>query len=219
MEDFSALAARVAASVGELRGCLILSRDGLVLGAYPGGDEALVKPAWLRFATLGEPEKGFVQFGDEVWSFVRRGAYAAFAVSGATIRPGLVIDQLELVLLMAEEIRSKREPLKVPEAPAAPQSKPRTPLHPEAKPAAAAPAAKPARAQEAPVAAAAPAPAEAPAPPAPAPAAAPAPAEAPAPPAPAPAPAAETEEGEVDRVLLAQEFSRLLQERAEGDET
>jgi hypothetical protein len=31
--------------------------------------------------------------------------------------------------------------------------------------------------------------------------------------------ASDEEEGEIDAVLLAQEFSRLLQESAEGDET
>ncbi len=135
MEEFSALAARVAASVGELRGCLILSRDGLVLGAFPEGEEGLVKPAWLRFATLGEPDKGFVEFGDEVWGYVRRGPYAAFAVTGTGTRPGLLIDQLEQVLLAAEEARSRREALRLPEVPAAPSGKPRTSLHPEVRPA------------------------------------------------------------------------------------
>ena len=84
MEDFSALAARVAASVVELRGCLILSRDGLVLGAYPAGEEGLVKPAWLRFAVVGEPEKGFIEFGSVIWTYVRRGAlHPALAADAA----------------------------------------------------------------------------------------------------------------------------------------
>jgi hypothetical protein len=98
--------------------------------------EDLVKPAWLRFAALGEPERGFVQFGTELWCYVRRGAYAAFALAGSTVRPGLVIDQMEQVLMSAEEMRSKREGLHVAEpfAPA-PSGKPRTPLHPEPKPA------------------------------------------------------------------------------------
>ena len=94
MDDYTALAARIAGSVGELKGCLILSRDGLVLGAYPEDDESALKPAWLRFAQMGEPEKGFVEFGDELWTYVRRGPYAAFALSPATVRPGVVIDLL-----------------------------------------------------------------------------------------------------------------------------
>jgi hypothetical protein len=281
MEEFSALAARVAAGVGELRGCLILSRDGLVLGAFPEGEEALVKPAWLRFATLGEPDKGFVEFGDEVWGYVRRGPYAAFAVTGTGTRPGLLIDQLEQVLLSAEEARSRREALRLPEVPAAPSGKPRTSLHPEVRPPApfeaprqpavaeapgsgapsavaptrgpTPPEARPAsiarpepevpvvaprevapRAvpQAAPQAGRQAAPQAAPRPattstptPAPAGPSAPDPGPAGAPggePAPSAAPSSAArereEDTEVDRVLLAQEFSKLLQEMRERDE-
>jgi hypothetical protein len=140
MEDFTALAATLAASVGDVRGCLVLSRDGLVLGAYPEGGDSSVKPAWLRFASLGEPERGFVQFGVEAWCYVRRGPYAAFATTGISVRPGLVIDQMEMVLLAAEETRARREGLRGPEpatatpATAAPSGRPRTPLHAETRP-------------------------------------------------------------------------------------
>jgi hypothetical protein len=129
MDDFSAIAARIAVSVGQLRGCIILTRDGLVVGSFPPSDESPVQRAWLRFAALGDPEKGFVEFGDELWVYVRRGPYAAFVLAEASARPGLVIDQLEQLLLTAEEARSKRDALKLPEVADAPKSKPRTPLH------------------------------------------------------------------------------------------
>jgi hypothetical protein len=272
MEEFSALAARVAASVGDLRGVLILSRDGLVLGAFPDGDEASVKPAWLRFAGLGEPDKGFVEFADEVWAYVRRGPYASFAVTASHVRPGLVMDQLEQMLLAAEEVRARREALRLPDAAPAPSGKPRTSLHTEPKQApqpqavAPAPQGEPARPAppQAPAAPArpgvpvggayappqAPGPQPPPRPAAPAPAADPNVSGPPSAPSPAPgpdggperpaspeapsaaAPAASTlpqpepllpvedeGEGEVDPVLLAQEFSRLLQETGRGDET
>jgi hypothetical protein len=131
IEDLSALAARLAAGVGDVRGCLIVSRDGLVMGAYPADGEARLKPAWLRFAGVGEPDRSFVQFGDQIWCYVRRGAYAAFVVTSVAVRPGLVIDQIEQLLLTAEDSRSSREPLRVPEAPVAPSGKPRTPMHSE----------------------------------------------------------------------------------------
>jgi hypothetical protein len=131
MEDLSALAARLAAGVGDVRGCLIVSRDGLVMGAYPEDAETQLKPAWLRFATVGEPDRSFVQFGDEIWCYVRRGAYAAFVVTSVAIRPGLVLDQVDQLLLTAEGTRSRGEALRVPEAPAAPSGKPRTPMHTE----------------------------------------------------------------------------------------
>jgi len=132
MDDYSALAYRIAGGVGDVRGCLILSRDGLILGSYPD-DETAVKPAWMRFASLGDPERSFVEFGDQVWVYVRRPAYGAFAVADAGVRPGLVIDQLEQILLAAEEARARRDTLRVPEATAAPSGKPRTSLHPPAE--------------------------------------------------------------------------------------
>jgi hypothetical protein len=216
MEEFSALAARVAASVVELRGCLILSRDGLVLGAFPAGEEGPVKTAWLRFAVVGEPEKGFVEFGDEIWTYVRRGPYAAFAVSGLGVRPGLLIDQLDQMLYTAEEVRARREALRLPEVTPAPSGKPRTSLHPEARPSVPTPAPVTPPAQATPEAA--------PGPPDPAPSP-PAPTEPPqstsgSPPFERRSTSAGKEEGhpDVDRVALAQELSKLLQETESGDE-
>jgi hypothetical protein len=131
MDDYSSLAHRIAGGVADVRGCLILSRDGLILGSFPE-DESVVKPSWLRFAALGEPERSFVEFGGEVWAYLRRGPYAAFAIAGLGVRPGLLIDQLEQVLMAAEEARTRRETLKVPESPASLSGKPRTSLHPPA---------------------------------------------------------------------------------------
>lgn len=129
MDDYSALAYRIAGGVADVRGCLILSRDGLILGTYPD-DETVVKPAWMKFASLGDPERSFVEFGDQVWVYVRRPAYSAFAVADAGVRPGLVIDQLEQILFAAEEARNRRETLRMPESGVAPSGKPRTSLHP-----------------------------------------------------------------------------------------
>lgn len=130
LEDFNALASSLALSVAGVRGCLILSRDGLVLGSHPSEAEARTTPPWLRFAALGDPERGFAQFPGETWCYVRRGPYAAFAVVGMTTRPGLVIDQMDQALLAAEQARYKREGLRGAETPpAAPTSKPRAPLH------------------------------------------------------------------------------------------
>jgi hypothetical protein len=131
MDDYSALAYRIAGGVADVRGCLILSRDGLILGSYPD-DETAVKPAWVRFASLGDPERSFVEFGDQVWVYVRRPAYGAFAVANAGIRPGLVIDQLEGILASAEESRNRRDTLRVPEASGGPAAKPQSSIRPSA---------------------------------------------------------------------------------------
>jgi predicted regulator of Ras-like GTPase activity (Roadblock/LC7/MglB family) len=249
MDDYSALAQLIAVSVNGVRGSLILSRDGLVLGAYPDGDEGVTRPAWLKFATLGDPDKSFVEFGDQVWAFVKRGAHAAFAVADAGTRPGILVNQMEQVLLTAEDGRARRDTLRLPDASSAPSGKPRTSLHPPAdrpQPVeVAAPAAPPSAAEvtgevpvapegstdpasvldtheppltasEAPVTAAE---------------------ETPVPPSPesetdvatalskepkklvsAPVEGVADEEGEVDRVLLAKEFSGLLQMDSGDDE-
>lgn len=131
MDDYSALAQRISVSVSGVSSALILSRDGLVLGAYPAEDESLAKPAWLRFTALGEPERGFVEFPDQVWAYVKRGPYAAFAIAEAGVRPGVLVDQMEQVLLAAEDGRSRRDTLRLPDANAAPSGKPRTSLHPQ----------------------------------------------------------------------------------------
>jgi hypothetical protein len=132
MDELSGLASTLAAGVGDVRGCLILSRDGLVVGSFLPDGEASVRPAWIRFAAVGEPERGFVQFGTETWCYVRRGPYAAFVVVGPAARPGLVIDHMDQLLLSAEETRINRAEAKdEPTIPAAPSSRPRTPLHPD----------------------------------------------------------------------------------------
>jgi len=132
MDDYSALAQRIGVTVSGVRGSLILSRDGLVLGSYPENDEGPAKSAWLKFVTLGEPDKSFVEFPDQVWAFVKRGPYAAFSVAEPGTRPGILVDQMEQVLLAAEEGRSKREAVRLPDAASAPSGKPRTSLHPAA---------------------------------------------------------------------------------------
>ena len=132
IDELSGLASTLAAGVGDVRGCLILSRDGLVVGSFLPDGEGSVRPAWIRFAAVGEPERGFVQFGTETWCYVRRGPYAAFVVAGPAARPGLVIDHMDQLLLSAEESRINRPA--VPDEPAvlaAPSSRPRTPLHPD----------------------------------------------------------------------------------------
>jgi hypothetical protein len=141
MDEFAALAQRVVLTMDDVRGCLVLSRDGLVLGAFPEEQEAELKPAWLRFVHVGEARKGFVEFSDQLWAFVHRGPYAAFVVTGTSVRPGVMLDQLEQAVIAAEEARAKQKEvtLKVPDAAGAPSGRPRTSLHPPADRPAAAP--------------------------------------------------------------------------------
>ena len=48
MDEYAALAQRVVLTMDDVRGCLVLSRDGMVLGDYPEEDEQAFKPAWLK---------------------------------------------------------------------------------------------------------------------------------------------------------------------------
>jgi hypothetical protein len=132
--DFAALATAVVSGVSDVRTCLIVSRDGLALGACPTSEEEKALAVWSRVAALGEVERGFVALRDEVWAFCRRGPYAALATGNRSARAGVVLDALDQLLLAAEEARVRKEVLRpsqdrtdaVPEAPRGP----RTSLHP-----------------------------------------------------------------------------------------
>ena len=228
MNDFDALAAVLGAGIADLRGCLILSRDGLVLAGYPDTAEQELKASWIRFAALGEPDRGFVQFGSETWCYARRGPYGSLAVTGIGVRPGIVIDHMEQVLLAAEEARSTGEgmkgasvPVPRPQAPGATgKRKKRTSLHGDPAPIeepvvidAEAPAAQAASGARPSVSEAGEGRFEDPAEPDPAAGPSSGRTEEPAEAGPAGGYEASGEEDEVDRFSLASEFSRLLQDK------
>jgi hypothetical protein len=223
MSDYASLAQRVAAGVAGIRGCILLSRDGMVLGAHPEGElESQVKAAWLRFAALGDPERSYLEFPDQTWAFVRRGAYAAFVVADAGVRPGLLVDLLDQVLMAGEVERiHERDAMRIPEAPVAPSGKPRTVLHRVERPATPEPQHVAVPAEDVTVVEADPDPAaDAGPPPEPdEPGASEAPPEEDPRSADEPAPRPEPEDGlEVDRILLAKEFAGLLQVPRDDDE-
>lgn len=226
MNDYSALAQRVSMSIDGVRGCLLLSRDGMVLGAHPEGDpESHVRASWVRFAAVGDPERSYVEFPDQIWAFVRRGGYSAFAVADTGVRPGVLVDLLEQALMMGEQGRAQdRETMRLPEVSSAPSGKPRTSLHKQERPPFDAPAPAPpevvaAKDPEVRVSQAA----ESHGPPAdPEPTMAPVQRE-PDPGTRIPGPPDSTpglkeEEPEVDRILLAKEFAGLLQVPKDDDE-
>jgi hypothetical protein len=134
--DFVALAKAVVAGVADVRVCLIVSRDGLALGACPVEQEEKALAVWSQVATLGEVERCFVALRDEVWAFSRRGPYAALATAGPAVRPGLLLDSLEQMLLTAEEGRLRKDGNRAPpekQGSADTTRRPRSSLHPEAK--------------------------------------------------------------------------------------
>jgi hypothetical protein len=123
MDDFAALAARLAGLVDDVRGCLIVSRDAMILGAYPESSEAEIKPVWSRFLALGDVARGFVELEDQICSYVRRGDHAAFVVTGPGVRPGFVLEQIDQTLAAADETADPNR-LKLPEARVQPRPTP-----------------------------------------------------------------------------------------------
>src|SRR5919198_3179038 len=112
--DFTALASRVAARA-EMLGCHILSRDGLVLGAFPPRGERDVTQSWLTFSALGQPIRGFLTFRDELWAYTTHGDFGAFAVAAPTARAGIVIDVLEQALMEVQEAHATRSAVRAAE--------------------------------------------------------------------------------------------------------
>jgi hypothetical protein len=237
MNDYSALALRVSMSITGVRGCLMLSRDGMVLGAHPEGEaETHLRSSWMRFSAVGDPERSYVEYPDQVWAFVRRGGYSAFAVADAGVRPGVLVDLLDQALMVGEQDRARdRETMRLPEAPAAPSGKPRISMHKQERPATPTPAPSEVTSQ----AAEAPVSDEAAVAAAPSSEAEPAPADPGAEAGNDPSdreeehpdrseppdgrdgsdrPEKKEEESEVDRILLAKEFAGLLQVPKEDDE-
>ena len=118
--DFTDLAARMSAGVAGVRACLILSRDGLSLGAHPADGEARGRQAWELLQRIGDPQRGFIDMGTEIWVVATGAAYAAVMVATPEAKPGILLDRMEAQLLAAEETRSVAQP----EVQAEPQPEP-----------------------------------------------------------------------------------------------
>ena len=105
--DLTTLATRICAGLDGVRACVLLSGDGLTLAAHPTGGEARAREVWARLQELGNPARGFMDVGEEVWVVLRRGPYTGVLVSGPGTRPGLLLDKLEYMLRTAEESRAR----------------------------------------------------------------------------------------------------------------
>jgi hypothetical protein len=136
--DFAALASRMAAGLDGVRACLIVSGDGFSLGAYPDHAEPAARSVWERLSAVGDPQRGFLHVGDELWVVARRGWYGALLIASAQVKPGLALDRLEAYLRTAEEARVRETSeltgahSSIPEV----SRRLRTPLHREVRPAA-----------------------------------------------------------------------------------
>jgi hypothetical protein len=116
MEDFDAFT-RDLRSVADLRGCVIATRDGRVLGAYPNGSPD-VEAAWRQIADIGACTSAIVQLEDETWFYLRRGSHAAFVVVHAAQDPGRVIACMGRLLVAMKTASAGEDVLvDVPEPP------------------------------------------------------------------------------------------------------
>src|SRR6266498_2949284 len=104
--DFAALTQAVVAGLPDVRSCLIVSRDGLALGASPATEEGRTLNVWTRIAALGDVERGFVTVRDEVWVFCRRGAYGAVATGASSEGATSVENQEAAVSAWARRLMS-----------------------------------------------------------------------------------------------------------------
>jgi hypothetical protein len=107
--EFAALVESVGTGMPGVRACVLVSRDGLALGAHPHTEEKRAMGIWARLASLGEIERGFTVVGSEVWAYTRRGPYSALMLADAVARPSLLLDKLDQMLLVAEEGRQHRK--------------------------------------------------------------------------------------------------------------
>ena len=126
--DFEELAACMTAGLDGVRACLIVSRDGLSLGAFPADAETTARRAWDRLQELGDPQRGFVDMGTEIWVMARQGMYAAVAVAGPEAKPGRVLDRIETQLALAAKSGTLEDEASPQEESHRP---PRSPMHPE----------------------------------------------------------------------------------------
>lgn len=138
--DLAALAHSVR-TLPDVRSCVLLSRDGLVLAAEPESAEVATMAFWSQLARVGEVEKGFLKTDANLWVFSQRGPYQVIVLADPSARPGIVLGALEQALLAGEQVRQQeREALRAvtsrPADAATPQGpRFRAPLHRDSAPA------------------------------------------------------------------------------------
>jgi hypothetical protein len=77
-------------------GCVIVTRDGLALGAYPASEEGRMVSRWAELGSGATSAlRGFLVLEGESWVIATGRRYAAVAKVGLSARPGLVLQRLE----------------------------------------------------------------------------------------------------------------------------
>ena len=128
--------ARSVRSLPGVRGCVLLSQDGLVLASDPESVEGEASAFWVRLGAIGDVQKGFVATDQCLWAFCQRGPYQLLVQADATVRPGVVLGAVEQALLAADQTRMQdREAMRSsagrPSGGSTPPPRFRAPLHRE----------------------------------------------------------------------------------------
>lgn len=93
LDAYTALAHRVVSGGDDIRGCIVMSKDGLLLAAIP--DDEDTQRAWSRFISIGLPVRGVVEFKDSSWIQCSDDRVMTFVVTGPQVRAGIIMSRLD----------------------------------------------------------------------------------------------------------------------------
>ncbi len=96
--DYSAVAGSAVLGTPGLRVCLLVSADGLPLGASPATDERRASAVWARLCSLGRVMRGFVTVDDELWAFNQNDQHGVLVIADPALRPAVALEVADQVL-------------------------------------------------------------------------------------------------------------------------
>jgi hypothetical protein len=144
--DYAAVAGSAVLGTPGIRVCLLVSTDGLPLGAYPATDERRAASVWTRLSSLGRVRRGFVTVDDEMWAFDQNEHHGVLLIADPKARAAILLEVAGQVLATVRLVGGLAPPEAVQDAGDAGDARElkdlrppagrgiRTPLHPDAKP-------------------------------------------------------------------------------------
>ena len=144
--DYAAVAGSAVLGTPGIRVCLLVSTDGLPLGAYPATDERRAASVWTRLSSLGRVRRGFVTVDDEMWAFDQNEHHGVLLIADPKARAAILLEVAGQVLATVRLVGGLAPPEAVQDAGDAGDPRElkdlrppagrgiRTPLHPDAKP-------------------------------------------------------------------------------------
>jgi hypothetical protein len=102
--DYAAVAGSAVLGAPGIRVCLLVSTDGLPLGAYPATDERRAASAWTRLSSLGRVARGFVVVDDEMWAFHQDERHGVLLLADPKVRAAVLLEVADQVLITVREV-------------------------------------------------------------------------------------------------------------------